>query len=105
MQEEKGKEIFVVSLSDALINPNAVVVGLLDAHLTHGAVFAAGWLVKFACLTFPLRCKEQRVIFIATNCSLVRLLCNVAWVYSACLVIAVIAGSHQQCAHILMDPA
>ena len=45
MQENEAEEILVIVQSNALVNPNTMVVKLLHTKATHGAMLRASWFL------------------------------------------------------------
>jgi hypothetical protein len=95
MQNQKRQKILIVFETDALIDPNAVMVKPLDTHTTQAAVFAASRLIQLTCLALDLRLKHQFIILEPLYTFMFILLGYLSWVDCACLVVAVVAHQHQ----------
>ena len=70
MTEDEEDEPPVVVEAYAIIDPNAVVVKLLDAHITHPAVLGPCRLLKFACLALILLHVHNIIVVISFECPL-----------------------------------
>ena len=65
--EDEEDEPPVVVEAYAIIDPNAVVVKLLDAHITHPAVLGPCRLLEFACLALILLHVHNIIVVISSE--------------------------------------
>lgn len=96
MQEQKQEEPSVVVDSDALVDPNAVVIKLFDAFVAHSAVLRPRWLFQFASCA-NLTCWVHEVIKwkLGLGTTNVFLVLNVTWVVGASPIEAVVTDNHK----------
>jgi hypothetical protein len=61
VQDQEAQEMLVVFQANTLVDPHAMVVHLLDAHVAETAVLGTGWLLELAGLAVFL-CKIHNVL-------------------------------------------
>lgn len=62
VQEQKCEKVLVIFKADTLIDPNTVVVKLLDAHVAQTAVLTASCFVKLTSSTLHFRLIHDVVV-------------------------------------------
>eukprot|EP00354_Favella_ehrenbergii_P010625 CAMPEP_0170459830 /NCGR_PEP_ID=MMETSP0123-20130129/6387_1 /TAXON_ID=182087 /ORGANISM="Favella ehrenbergii, Strain Fehren 1" /LENGTH=238 /DNA_ID=CAMNT_0010724545 /DNA_START=343 /DNA_END=1055 /DNA_ORIENTATION=+ len=103
---EEDHEVLVVVQADAVVDPDAVMVELLTAHVAQGAVLGAGWLGRLARVTPALRVEHDAIVVVALDGTLkllfVETLLDEARVGRARQIVRVVAGGHERPRDILM---
>ena len=62
MQENEAQEPLIIPPSNTIIEPNAMMIKFLTAHIADCAVLGAGWLVNFACWAYIVLLKHDLVV-------------------------------------------
>lgn len=100
MKEEEDYEVLVVVKSNALINPDTMMVEFLNTDVTHWAMFGACRLVKGTGSTLDTLLKQEVIKFESLkrplNLALICWLLQAAWVNNTSHEITDIAGDHNQ---------
>lgn len=106
VRKDKAEEEPVVVQAHALIDPDAVVVKLLDTDVASGAVLGTRWFVKLARSASHLLFKEQAIELKPLDCryvvSALCILVKRAWVDPAGCEVACIANYHEESAGVDM---
>lgn len=55
MRKQENNKVFIIVLSDALTNPNAVMIESTYTFITNSAMFASGWFDNFTSLASLIR--------------------------------------------------
>ena len=103
MQENEAEEILVIVQSNALVNPNTMMVKLLHAKAAHGAMLRPSWFLDLASAALDSFLKDYTIKFKSlersNDCASVRIFIQLAWVHPARHKIARVADYHEQSAH------
>ena len=103
MQENETEEILVIVQSNALVNPNTMMVKLLHAKAAHGAMLRPSWFLDLASAALDSFLKDYTIKFKSlerrNDCASVRIFIQLAWVHPARHKIARVADYHDQSAH------
>ena len=104
MQEYKAEEILVIVQPDTLIDPNTVMVELLHAVATHGAVLRPRWFLNQACSALDPFFENDTVELKAFECvddlTAVRVFVQFARIDPTRHEVACIADEHNQSADV-----
>ena len=63
MQENEAEEILVIVQSNALVNPNTMMVKLLHAKAAHGAMLRPSWFLDLASAALDSFLKDNTIEF------------------------------------------
>ena len=66
--------------ANTLIDPNAVMIELLNAHITHATVFGPRWLLYITRAALLFVCEDYPVEFVASQSLVERVLSYGSWV-------------------------
>lgn len=99
MTEDEEDEPSVVVEANTIIDPNAVVVKLLDAHITHPAVLGPSRLLEFACLALILLHVHNIIEVISFECPLMSRFANNPGITRARYEEGVVTEEHEDGAH------
>lgn len=107
MQGNKQQKVFVVLFSDALLDPDAVVIEPRNAHFANRTVLRPRRLLRFACLTHILLYVDNAVIVLVVlfHILLHILLGDLSWLNAAALVVHVEASIGQEVKNPVVVPA
>lgn len=96
MKKQEQQEPPVVFGTHTLVDPDAMMVKLFNAVVTHAAVFRSGWLVNVACLTlYPFNIHYVIVWILSFDVSGLFRMLNYTWIYGACFVKTKVTYKHQ----------
>ena len=103
MHENETQEILVIVQSNALVNPNAMMIKLLHAKAAHGAMLWASWFLDLASSALDPFLEDYAIKFKSLErgdyCPTVRIFIKSARVHPTRHEIARVAHYHEQSAH------
>jgi hypothetical protein len=78
-----------------LVDPDTMMIEFLDTHITHTTMFAAGRFFKFTSATLHFRLVHHHIILESFLRLPFGLICDIAGVDLASLIVTVVTGEHQ----------
>jgi hypothetical protein len=67
VEADEAQKPLVIVKANTLIDPNAVMIELLNAHIAHATVFGPRWFLYITCAALLFVCEDYPVEFVASQ--------------------------------------